>query len=553
MPQLHPPRPEHAVVPALLLATLIAVGSSACLLQKKPGPVNPLAAVKSEQPDKLLYDIAMKDLSKGKYLVARLNLETLLNTYPNSEYLAQAKLAVANSWYRQGGVDGYAQAEAQYKDFITFFPAMKEAAEAQLRIAQIHYRQLQKPDRDPTQAEAAQAALRIFLMNYPDSTLRPQALQMLRATQEVLAERIYRIGEYYLDRAHQGAYSDYRAAQDRLLEAQVRFPLYSQGDMVADELGHSYAATSRLYRDASTLERIPADKALYAANAKADEANALQQFNHLIERYPMSPLAKDAKVQLAALHAPIPTPTAEAIAFNKEEIGGREKAPNPGNLDGWFGLKAMWSGRPASEIARADKVGTPPVVAAQLAEAAPVPGLQELIHNTMVASGAIPATAQISAALSEAKKVASATAASDPNPAEAQARPAPLEFQNLPAAKARGADTQPTDTPQAMTGNNFSDPNATPDAPAIAPSVVLTPNELDMETQDEILADGIHRNVPAPLAELKKGLKLQEQREMKLLQAIRKVEQQREQRAKPAAPATTPAPGASKSGGGSGL
>src|SRR6185437_13320434 len=97
---------------------------------------NPLAAVHSAQPDKTLFDIAMSDLDKGKYTVARLNLETLLNTYPDSEYLARAKMAIADSWYRQGGADGMAQAEAQYKDFITFFPAMKEASEAQLKIAQ---------------------------------------------------------------------------------------------------------------------------------------------------------------------------------------------------------------------------------------------------------------------------------------------------------------------------------------------------------------------------------------------------------------------------------
>lgn len=553
MPQSSFPRQARAIAPALVLATVFAIGDSACM--RKPAPVNPLAAVKSEQPDKLLYDIAMKDLSKGKYTVARLNLETLLNTYPNSEYLAQAKLAIANSWYQQGGVEGYAQAEAQYKDFITFFPAMKEAAEAQLRIADIHYRQLQKPDRDPTQAQATQAALRTFLMNYPDSTLRPQALQMLRATQEVLAERIYRIGQFYLDRAHQGAYADYRAAQDRMQETQAKFPLYSQGDVVADELGHSYTTTSQLYHDASTLERIPADKSLYVANAEADKALAIEQFSHLIERYPLSPLARDAKAELSRMHIPIPTPTAAAVAFNREEIAGREKAPDPTGLDGWFGLKSMWTGKPATEIARADKVGIPPVVEAQLPPPPPVPGLEELIHNTMVASGAIPPTAQISAALTEAKKVARATNESDPSAAVADARPAPLEFQSVPTEKARGADTPQTDTPQATTGSNFNDPNAAPVAPAIAPSVVLTPNELDMESQDEILADEIHRNVPAPLSELKKGLKRQEEQEIRMLQAIRKAEQKREQAAKPGKPAPAKTPAAKKTiptGGGGG-
>ncbi|MGH9488247.1 MAG: outer membrane protein assembly factor BamD [Terriglobales bacterium] len=510
---------------------MIALGNSACLVHKH-ATVNPLATVKSEQPDKLLYDIAMKDVSKGKYTVARLNLQTLLNTYPNSEYLAQAKLAIANSWYQQGGIDGYAQAEAQYKDFITFFPAMKEAAEAQLRIAQIHYRQLQKADRDPTQAREAQAALRTFLLNYPDSALRPQALQMLRATQEVLAERIYMIGEFYLNRAHQGDYNDYRAAQNRLEETQQKYPLYSQGDILTDQLADSLTTTSKLYHDASTLERVKVDKDLYLANAQADKAHAIEEFSHLIMRYPMSPLVKDAQGELKSLHAPIPTPTAAAIAFNKEEIAGREKTPNPIGWDGWFGLKSMWSGRPATQIARADKVGIPVVVATAAPAPPPLPGLKALIHQTMVASGAIPASTEITAAATEANKIAEAT--NDPSPA-AKAKVAPLAFQNVPTEKEQGADTPESNTPQAMTGNNFQDTSAVAAPPSPDANIILTPNELDMESRDETLADEIHRSVPAPLRQLKKGLQRQEQQELKLLQMIRKAEQKREKTAAPAA------------------
>ncbi|MGH9466914.1 MAG: outer membrane protein assembly factor BamD, partial [Terriglobales bacterium] len=491
-------------MPALLLTALFVAGNSGCLLLHRSPVANPLSNVKSQQPDKLLYDIAMKDISQGKYTVARLNLQTLLNTYPNSEYLAQAKLAVANSWYLQGGTEGYAQAEAQYKDFITFFPAMQEASEAQLRIAQIHFKQLQKPDRDPTQALEAQAALRTFLLNYPDSPLRPQALQMLRVTQEVLAQRIYLIGQYYLDRAHQGAYSDYRAAQSRLKETQVQFPLYSQGDVIADELGQSYATTSKLYQDASTLERNKTDHELYVANAEADRANAVKQFQHLIERYPTSPLAKDAGDELKALHASVPDPSAAAIAFNRKEIAGRQKAPNPHGWSEWLGVKSIWTGRPATQLALADKVGTPPFTEVPDPPTPPLPGLQELIHQTMVASGAIPATtpAQITAAMTEAGKIHEAGEAADHTvTASASAKPAPLAFQSVPTESSRGADTLPTNTPQATTGSNYGDPNATAAAPAVDPSVVLTPDEIDMENRDEMLAAGSHRDVPAPLKE----------------------------------------------------
>ena len=83
-----------------------------------------------EEPDRVLFEKAMRDLEKNKFIVSRLNLQTLINTYDTSEFLAKAKLAIADSWYREGGSHGLAQAEAEYKDFILFYPTMEEAAEA---------------------------------------------------------------------------------------------------------------------------------------------------------------------------------------------------------------------------------------------------------------------------------------------------------------------------------------------------------------------------------------------------------------------------------------
>src|SRR4051812_49966873 len=83
---------------------------------------NPIANVDSKQPDKVLFDRAMEAMKKGKYDVARITLQTLINTYPDSEFIARAKLAVGDSWYAEGTTASYQQAEVEYKDFITFFP-----------------------------------------------------------------------------------------------------------------------------------------------------------------------------------------------------------------------------------------------------------------------------------------------------------------------------------------------------------------------------------------------------------------------------------------------
>src|SRR6202167_3897481 len=83
---------------------------------------NPLAGVNSSQPDKILFDKAMLAMKKGRFDVCRLDLQTMLNTYPESEYRMRAKLAVGDSWFKEGGTAALTQAEAEYKDFITFFP-----------------------------------------------------------------------------------------------------------------------------------------------------------------------------------------------------------------------------------------------------------------------------------------------------------------------------------------------------------------------------------------------------------------------------------------------
>src|SRR6202163_3485388 len=155
---------------------------------------NPLANVGSKQPDKALFDRAMDAMKHNRFDVARITLQTMINTYPDSEYIARAKLAVADSWYAEGGGTSLAQAEIQYKDFITFFPNMPEAAEAQLKIANIHYQQMEKPDRDYTHAMRAEEEYRQLIMQFPDIKLVPEPMQRLLEVQEVLADPKFRVG-----------------------------------------------------------------------------------------------------------------------------------------------------------------------------------------------------------------------------------------------------------------------------------------------------------------------------------------------------------------------
>src|SRR2546423_15383710 len=124
------------VASVLLAAALLLAGCHHSKVQ------NPIANIDSKQPDKVLFDRAMDAMKHGKYPVARTLLETCINTYPDSEYIARAKLALGDSWYSEGGTAALQQAEAEYKDFRTFFPNLPEAAEDEMKVADIHRQQI---------------------------------------------------------------------------------------------------------------------------------------------------------------------------------------------------------------------------------------------------------------------------------------------------------------------------------------------------------------------------------------------------------------------------
>src|SRR6201993_620790 len=148
------------------MSALVLVSASQCnaqLLHKKKKTNKSTDATNTAEPDKQLYDKAMNDIKHGRHEVGRLGLQTLINTYPDSEYLAKAKLAIADSYYKEGGTANTTQAIQAYEDFDVFFPMLPEAAYARLQVAMAHFREMEKPDRDRTQALEAEDAFQTFL------------------------------------------------------------------------------------------------------------------------------------------------------------------------------------------------------------------------------------------------------------------------------------------------------------------------------------------------------------------------------------------------------
>jgi outer membrane protein assembly factor BamD len=307
-------------IAAVTLAVLVLGGVSSQAKDKKPKhkknqdlSANPLAGVKSKQPDKELYDKAMHALKKSRYDVARLNLQTMLNTYPDSEYRMRAKLAVGDSWFKEGGTAALTQAESEYKDFITFFPNVPEAAEAQMKVADIYYQQMEKPDRDYSNAQRAEQEYRTMINQFPDSPLVPRAKQKLRDVQEVLAERETEIGLYY------GGREDYGAAIARLQTVVDTYPLYSKSDQALLGIGDAFAGQAHAIQIAPGLPAAIKERmrAVYLDKAAA-------AYSKVITRYPMAPHVEEARDRLVAMNRPVPEPTQEALAESDAEERSRQ-------------------------------------------------------------------------------------------------------------------------------------------------------------------------------------------------------------------------------------
>ncbi len=274
------------VVPVLLLA-------SGCAHKYE----NPITK-DTQQPDKVLFDTSVDDIEHGRYERARLTLQTMMNTYDTSEYLAKAKLAMADSWKREGGAHGMAQAEAEYKDFILFYPNMEESAEAQYKICEMQYLQMDKADRDNVHARLGDAECKDVLQKWPNSKYATAAGDMLRKIQEDLAAGEDNVAHFYAKKGGNG----FASSANRATTAVDTYPLYSNADgllwLAADDfnqMGDKY------------------------------ENQQAAMYTRIVRDYPMSIHAEESKVQLKAMGRPVPDADPVMEARMKFELENRTK------------------------------------------------------------------------------------------------------------------------------------------------------------------------------------------------------------------------------------
>jgi outer membrane protein assembly factor BamD len=437
---------RHRIQIILALAAILGQLAFAGIRRKKYE--NPISK-DTQQPDKVLFDKAINDIEHGRYEVARLTLNTLINTYDTSEYLAKSKLAIADSWYREGGSHAWAQAEAEYKDFKLFYPTMPEAAESQEKICSIHYKQMEKPDRDRQQAIRAEDECRQAIVEYPNSKFAPQAQQMLRNIQEVLAEGEYKAGLFY------HAKGSFPAAANRLQSLVDQYPLFSGADEALWQLADSYNRMGDRF-----------------------EEKAAAAYSKIVKDYPLSDHADDASARLKEMNRPVPEADPVAYARMKYEIENRQKIGPMSHVLGMFkhspetraaaksGTPAMAPNRPTIPLSvpaalngSASGSGTSDVTVQTVADPTALNNKPDARMNPPAAGGSPAADGSPAPAASGSGDGSAARSADQPAAAAQSQLPPPTNHTPPKKKKSKKkSDAQPTTTQQAQPASTDSKP-----------------------------------------------------------------------------------------------
>jgi len=234
----------------------------------------------SSPSDEVVWQAGQEAVENHAWDGARQYFRRLIDAFPNSPHQPEARIALADTYMKEGGVANYVLAVAAYREFLTLYPSHPLSPHAQFQAAEAYYRQMNGPDRDQTPTRQALDEYRRLLDIYPESELVEQARERIQECRQTLARSEFMVGYFY-----QRTRKAYRASIYRYKGILREYPDYDQLDEVLYRLGEVYAAV-----------------ALYA--------EARPQLGRLLEEFPDSKYADDARKLMAEMPEVVPAPTA---------------------------------------------------------------------------------------------------------------------------------------------------------------------------------------------------------------------------------------------------
>jgi len=230
----------------LLAALVLTVSGCASSGPKKPPTGTP-------EPDKFLFERGNENLGKKRWIVAREYFRQLVDSYPQSQYRADAKLGIGDTYMGEKSSASYVLAINEYREFLSFYPTHKRADYAQFQLAMGYFRQMRSPMRDQTETRDAIKEFQNFVNKFPNedaSKLYPEAKQRLRDAKDRLADWDAGVAEQYF------RLKWYPGVMGRLTPLLQNDPEYTRRDSVYFYLGETLMRLSRSAEALVYYERI---------------------------------------------------------------------------------------------------------------------------------------------------------------------------------------------------------------------------------------------------------------------------------------------------------
>jgi outer membrane protein assembly factor BamD len=163
--------------------------------------------------------------------------QRIIDNYPYSEYAIQAELQIADAYFEDAK---YEEALSYYRDFADLHPQNEKVPYSIYRSALCYERRKRGPNRDQSATREAIVYLDRLLSEHPLSEYAPEAEQMWRELQLLLAENMEGIGDFYRGR------EEYEAAAERYRTLLNEYPGLGIDARILFKLAECYEEMDRL-------------------------------------------------------------------------------------------------------------------------------------------------------------------------------------------------------------------------------------------------------------------------------------------------------------------
>jgi outer membrane protein assembly factor BamD len=213
--------------------------------------------IKEEEivPPDTLYQQALGEMDKQRYVTAVATLEKLERQHPYSEFNEKAKLMEVYANYRIGKFDEAIMAADRY---MALYPGSKETAYVLYLKGNSYFGQIKDITRDQKISQEANETYTLLISNYPQSEYAKDAKDKLTIGVDQLAGKEMSVGRYYLGQGqYVAAINRFRVVAEqfqtsthieealfRLTEANLALGLTSEAATAAAVLGHNYPESS---------------------------------------------------------------------------------------------------------------------------------------------------------------------------------------------------------------------------------------------------------------------------------------------------------------------